>query len=86
MGKNDRRTISRRSRVYSIDMAALANCCCEYNGAVTLTRTDFKDMRARRNVPGLDYVDTMFELRTVVGAGGINLEKFVNVKRVGCHV
>ena len=50
-GDNDRRTITRRSRVYSIDMAGLAHCCCEYNGAVTLTRTDLKDMRARRNVP-----------------------------------
>ena len=50
-GKNDRRTRSRGSRVYSIDMSALAHCCCEYNGAVTLTGTDFKDMRARRNVP-----------------------------------
>ena len=51
VGKNDKRTRSRGSRVYGIDMAALAHCCCEYNGAVTLTRPDLEDMRARRNVP-----------------------------------
>ena len=48
---NNRCTITRRSRVHSVDMAALAHCCCEYNGAVALAGTDFKDMRARRNVP-----------------------------------
>ena len=67
-------------------MSALAHCCREYDGAIALTWTDFENTRARRNVPRPDYADTMFELRTVVGTGAVNFEKFVNVKGVGCHV
>ena len=67
-------------------MSALTHCCCEYDGAIALTWTDFENTRARRNVPRFDYADTMFELRTVVGTGAVDLQKFVNVKGVGRHV
>lgn len=43
--------VVQRSRIHSVDMSALTHCCCEYDGAVALTWTDFEDTRARKDVP-----------------------------------
>lgn len=79
------RTITQRSMIHSVNMSALTHCRCKYDGAVALAWTDFEDTRAGKDVPGLDYVDTVFELGAVVGAGAVDLEKGVDVEGVGCH-
>lgn len=84
-GGEDRRTITQRGRIHGVDMSALTYCCCEYDGTVALAWTNFKDTRAGKDVPRLDYVDTVFELGTVIRAGAVDLEKLVNVEGIGYH-
>ena len=47
----DGRTVAQRSRIHSVDVSALTHCCCEYDGAVALAWTDFKDMGAGKDIP-----------------------------------
>ena len=49
--RKNRRTVAQRSRIHSVDVSALTHCCCEYDGAVALAWTDFKDTRAGKDVP-----------------------------------